>query len=234
MTNNPLENETPVFDRAAPADGSIVAHDEMVEAEHVNDIRAEECYPGVHIPSYGTGSGSSADSAAGSASGGAEQAKGAARDLAGDTKDAGAHVTGVAKEQASRVASEATDHARQLFGQASEGLKEQAGEQQQRAAGGLRNISEQLSSMADAADDGIAQKVVRDLSHRAGTLGTYLEGRDPGSLLHEVRSFAARRPGTFIAVAAGAGILAGRLTKALTAEIKHEKESGTDGTGVGA
>jgi hypothetical protein len=98
----------------------------------------------------------------------------------------------------------------------------------------LKSLSEQLSTMADAADDGIAQKVVRDLSHRAGSLGAYLDGRDPGSLLDEVRSFAARRPGTFIAVAAGAGILAGRLTKALTAEIKHEKESGTDGTGVDA
>ncbi len=80
--------------------------------------------------------------------------------------------------------------------------------------------------MAENDDEqGIAAKVVRDLSHRAGSAAGYLEGRDPGSLLDEVKSFAAKRPGAFIAIAAGAGILAGRLTKALATEVKHEKEA---------
>ncbi len=80
--------------------------------------------------------------------------------------------------------------------------------------------------MAENDDEqGIASKVVRDLSHRAGSAAEYLDGRDPGSLLDEVKSFAAKRPGTFIAIAAGAGILAGRLTKALATEVKHEKEA---------
>jgi hypothetical protein len=164
-------------------------------------------------------------SSSGTASAKADAAKGAAQDVAGDAKSAASDVAGTAKDQVKRVASEATDHAKQLYGQASEGLKEQAGQQQERAAGGLRSLSDQLSSMADKSDDdGIAQKVVRDLSHRAGSLAGFLEGRDPGSLLDEVKSYAARKPGTFIALAAGAGILAGRLTKALAAETKHEHE----------
>ena len=41
--------------------------------------------------------------------------------------------------------------------------------------------------------------------------------RDPGALLDEVRSFARRKPGTYLAIALGAGVLAGRLTRGLTA-----------------
>lgn len=181
----------------------------------------------------GTGTGAGVD---GSTSGGgkADAAKGAAQDVAGDAKDKAANVAGTAKEQASNVASEATDHAKQLYSQASDTLKEQAAGQQERAAGGLRSLGEQLGRMADKDDEqGIAAKVVRDLSNRAGSAAGYLENRDPGSLLDEVKSFAARKPGTFIALAAGAGILAGRLTKALATEIKHEKEADGPSTGTG-
>ncbi|MBO9052315.1 hypothetical protein JYQ33_17115 [Curtobacterium flaccumfaciens pv. flaccumfaciens] len=178
--------------------------------------------------SSGSAGGSGSDS--GSGSGKADAAKGAAQDVAGDAKEKAANVAGTAKEQASKVASEATDHAKQLYGQASENLKQQAGEQQQRAAGGLRSLGEQLGRMAENDDEqGVAAKVVRDLSGRATSAAGFLENRDPGSLLDEVKTFAAKRPGTFIAIAAGAGLLAGRLTKALATEVKHEKEAG-DGT----
>ena len=189
-----------------------------------------------------SGTGASGDGSAGSSDGGsgkADAAKSAAQDVAGDAKGKAQDVAGTAKEQASTVASEATDHAKQLFGQASDTLKEQAADQQQRAAGGLRSLGEQLGRMAENDDEqGVASKVVRDLSSRANSVAGYLEGRDPGSLLGEVKSFAAKRPGTFIAIAAGAGLLAGRLTKALATEVKHEKEADiahdVTGTGTGA
>ncbi|WP_146247538.1 hypothetical protein [Curtobacterium sp. MCLR17_040] len=183
--------------------------------------------------STGSRSGSGSDS--GSGSGKADAAKGAAQDVAGDAKEKAANVAGTAKEQASKVASEATEHAKQLYGQASENLKQQAGEQQQRAAGGLRSLGEQLGRMAENDDEqGVASKVVRDLSGRATSAAGFLENRDPGSLLDEVKNFAAKRPGTFIAIAAGAGLLAGRLTKALATEVKHEKEAGDGTTGSGS
>ena len=183
----------------------------------------------------GSGSTGSASGSGSSGSGKADAAKGAAQDVAGDAKDKAANVAGTAKEQASKVASEATDHAKQLCGQASENLKQQAGEQQQRAAGGLRSLGEQLGRMAENDDEqGVASKVVRDLSGRATSAAGFLENRDPGSLLDEVKTFAAKRPGTFIAIAAGAGLLAGRLTKALATEVKHEKEAGDGTTGSGS
>jgi hypothetical protein len=187
-----------------------------------------------------TGSSSSSSDSSGSdakadAKAKADAAKGAAQDVAGDAKEKAANVAGTAKEQAANVASEATDHAKQLYGQASESLKQQAGEQQQRAASGLKSLGEQLGRMAENdQEQGVASRVVRDLSGRATSAAGFLENRDPGSLLDEVKSFAAKRPGAFIAMAAGAGILAGRLTKAITTEVKHEKEAEAHTSGTGS
>src|SRR4029077_10670527 len=56
----------------------------------------------------------------------------------------------------------------------------------------------------------------------------WLADRDPGALLDEVRSFARRKPGTYLAIALGAGVLAGRLTRGLTAPA-DDTPSGTTG-----
>ncbi|ROP63896.1 MULTISPECIES: hypothetical protein [unclassified Curtobacterium] len=258
MTTTPPGNDsgTPIHDRTAAADGHEIrpgvtvpswanttpldrGRDADLAADPVDDLTVDEAFDPVpaneQLPATPSAAGSGGDG-----SGKADAAKGAAQDVAGDAKAKASDVAGTAKEQASKVASEATDHAKQLYGQASENLKQQAAEQQQRAAGGLRSISDQLGRMAENDDEqGVASKVVRDLSGRANSVAGFLENRDPGSLLDEVKSFAAKRPGTFIALAAGAGILAGRLTKALATEVKHEKEAditgdGTTGTGTGS
>lgn len=141
--------------------------------------------------------------------------------VASDAHDAAGHVAGVTKDQAGQVASEVKSQAKDLFAQTTSELKDQAGAQQQKAAVGLRSVSNELTSMADKSDgSGVASELVRNLAGRAGSAATWLDGRDPGSLLDEVKSFAARKPGTFIALAAGAGIIAGRLAKSLSAASK--------------
>jgi hypothetical protein len=150
-------------------------------------------------------------------------AKEQATQVAGDAKDAASNVAGTAKEQAGQVATEVKSQAKDLYGQATSQLKEQAGTQSQKVSEGLRSISDELSSMAAKSDgNGLASELVRNLSGRAGSASSWLDGRDPGTLLDEVKHFAARKPGTFIAIAAGAGILAGRLTKALAADAKTD------------
>ncbi|WIB26779.1 hypothetical protein [Curtobacterium sp. MCSS17_015] len=255
MTTNPPGNDsgTPIHDATAAAEGHEIQPGVTVpsyasgtpverptgfdDVEPLDAIPADQQLPaGASATSSLTATPSSAghDDSGSDSSGGkakAQAAKGAASDVAGDAKEKAANVAGTAKEQATNVASEVSDHARQLFGQASGTLKDQASDQQQRAAGGLRTIGDQLGKMADNDDEqGLAAKVVRDLSGRASSFAGYLEGREPGTLIEDVKSFAARRPGTFIAIAAGAGILAGRLTKALTTEIKHEKEAEASST----
>lgn len=155
----------------------------------------------------------------------ADSAEEEAAGVAGDAKTAATDVAGSAKEQATKVASEAADQAKQVFGQATSELKEQAGAQQEKAAAGLRAMGEQLGSMADDGESGVAGELVRNLSGRAHGVAEWLEGRDAGTLLDDVKSFAARKPGTFIAIAAASGLLAGRVVKSLTAEAKQQHEA---------
>jgi hypothetical protein len=70
--------------------------------------------------------------------------------------------------------------------------------------------------MASASESGgVASDLVRQAARRADGIATWLGDRDPGSLLSEVKSYARRNPGTFIAIAALAGAVGGRLTRAL-------------------
>ena len=144
-------------------------------------------------------------------------------------KQAAKDVAGTAGQEAQRTTREAKDQARQLWQQTRSELTEQASAQQSRAAGGLRQLSDQLGSMASSADpDGPARGLVEDAARRAGDAATWLDQRDPGSILEEARSFAQRRPGTFLAVAAGLGVVAGRLSRGLRDEAKDSSGSSSD------
>ena len=138
--------------------------------------------------------------------------------VAKETAATGAALAGTAKEQAGKVAAETKTQVKDLLAQAQEGLREQAGSQQKRVAGGLHSLGEELSNMARNSDgQGVATDLVQQLSTRADGIAAWLDNRDPGSLLGEVRRYARQHPGTFIAVAAAAGLLAGRLTRSVTA-----------------
>jgi hypothetical protein len=142
--------------------------------------------------------------------------------VANDAKTAATDVAGTVKDQAADVAHEAKGQAKDLYRQTVQELREQTGTQQKRVAEGLRTVGDQLGSMADGADQGVASDLVRQVSDRTASAARWLDDRDPGSLLDEVRSFAARKPGVFIAVAALGGIVAGRLTTSLIAGAKAD------------
>src|SRR6185437_12116734 len=72
-----------------------------------------------------------------------------------------------------------------------------------------------------------------DLLHQGAgmveNLASKLQNREPAELLDEVRSFARRKPGLFLLGAAAAGVLAGRLTRGVTAAHSDSGSSGTAG-----
>jgi hypothetical protein len=106
---------------------------------------------------------------------------------------------------------------------------DQSGQQQQRIAGSLRTLADDLTSMSGSSErPGVANDVVREVADRAAGAATWLEQRDPGSLLHEVRQFARQRPGAFLAIAAGIGVLGGRFSRAMVDE--NRDDSASDGT----
>jgi hypothetical protein len=131
---------------------------------------------------------------------------------------AGSDVAQTAADKAKDVAQETTRQARDLLGEARDQMHNQAGQQQQNLVSNLRSVGDELGTMASAGDQG---GIAHDLAGRAGDhaheLAEWLDGRQPGALLDELRAFARRRPGTFLLGAATAGVLAGRLTRGVVA-----------------
>jgi len=162
-------------------------------------------------------SGTHTGSGTGSASSGkVDTAKEEAAGVAGAVSDAAGGVVDTAKSEAGNVAHEVKVNARQLLHQTKGELTDQAQVQQQRVAEGLRSISDELSSMANSSQNGgVATDLVQQAAQRSSSIAQWLEGRDPGSLLDEVKGYARRKPGTFLLLAAGAGILAGRLGRGM-------------------
>ncbi|RDV45876.1 hypothetical protein DOE76_05330 [Leifsonia sp. ku-ls] len=151
--------------------------------------------------------------------------------VAGTAADAGKDVAATAAEQARNVAGEAKSQAKDLYRQTQQELREQAAQQQERVASGLRSVGDELEQMASSSQQGgVASDLVRQAAQRTHSVASWLDQRDPGSLLEEVKSYARRNPGTFIAAAAIAGALAGRLTRALASG----DDSGGSATGSGS
>jgi hypothetical protein len=141
-----------------------------------------------------------------------DEAAAVAGHAAGEAKN----VAQTAKVEAANVASEVKASTRDLLHQAKADLTDQ----------GIRTISSQLHTMADASDQpGIAADLIRQAAERSQSVASWLENRDPGSLLEEVKSFARQRPGTFLLVAAGAGMLAGRLGRSLQAGAPETQQA---------
>jgi hypothetical protein len=94
--------------------------------------------------------------------------------------------------------------------------KEQAAQGQRRLASQLLSLSDELRSMAGASGQGgMAAGLASQAASRVGNAGQWLEDREPGQVAEEVQSFARRRPAVFLALAVGAGLVAGRLTRGL-------------------
>lgn len=145
-----------------------------------------------------------------------DAAKGETSKIAGQAVGAAQNVAQTAKLEAGNVASEAKSSAKGLLHEAKSGLGSQAGAQQQKAADGIRTISSQLQTMADAPEQqGIASDLIRQAADRTSSVASWVENKDPKALLEDVQSFARRKPGTFLLLAASAGMLVGRLARGL-------------------
>ena len=143
-----------------------------------------------------------------------------AKDRATDVKDkatsAGEHLLGEAKGEAAAVTQEARRQLGDLWSQARSEVSSQAGVQQSRLAGGLTSVGGQFTQMASAPfEQNLATDIVREVGQRMDSLGRWLENHGPDEALDEVRGFARRSPGTFLLIAAGAGVVLGRLTRGL-------------------
>lgn len=185
----------------------------------LDDTGLSNTYPTSATGTLGTtGSPNGAD-ASGSRT---EAAKEAGRETAHVAQGEAKHVAETAKEELGNVTSTATDQMRRLMDQSRSELTDQARSQQQRLTTNLRSLTDELDSMVGAGQPGVAHDLVRQVSQQARTLGDWLDGNEPGAVLDEVKRFARRKPGTFLAVAAGLGFLSGRMTRGLSAASQED------------
>ncbi|MGY4859393.1 hypothetical protein [Cryobacterium sp. AP23] len=162
-----------------------------------------------------------------------------AKERAAEVKDtsvaAGQHVAGVAKDELHKVGSETKQQAKDLYRQTQGELKDQAASQQKRVASGIRSLSDEFGSMSEKSEtQGVASDLAQQAATRAAGIADWLDQREPADLLNEVKGFARRRPGMFIAIAAVAGVVAGRLTRSVIAEAKESSDSDSTASGTAA
>lgn len=147
----------------------------------------------------------------------ADQAKGAAQDVAGDAQDAAQAVKDTAAREAGSVKDDTLREAGHLRDEAVSTVQSQASDQMHRAAGTVRTFSDDLGAMrrGERPEPGLATDLADQVNSRADNAATWLENHEPGDVLHEVQRFAAQRPVAFLAIAAGVGFVAGRLTRGM-------------------
>lgn len=175
--------------------------------------------------------GSSADQSAGSG-GMKERAVDAVAEV-----DAGAmHVAGVAGEEIGSVAHDAKRAARGFFEETRTQLSDQASSQQRRAAGALRSTADELEGLASGTSTGsggMATSAVRKVGSQTQRAADWLEQREPADVVREVRGFARRHTGAFLAIAVGVGLVAGRVTRALVSDARSSG-NGSGGAASGS
>jgi hypothetical protein len=159
------------------------------------------------------------------------------KDKAADTAEAAKQAAGgvgqTAAEKAKDVAGEAQRQARDLVGEAREQVNGQVSEQHRNVVDNLHSLAAELSRMANASEQqSLASEIVGQAGERARGVAEWVGNRQPGDLVDEVRSFARRRPGTFLVGALVAGVAVGRLTRGVVAA--HSENSPTANGGSGA
>ncbi|KZE88794.1 hypothetical protein AVP42_03118 [Agromyces sp. NDB4Y10] len=147
-------------------------------------------------------------------------------DLKQEAGAAGHRVADTAKQEARGVASEAKYQVRNLASRVGDEVRSQASTQQHRAAGGIRQVGTQFSDMAANSESGVARDLVEKVGSRADSIASWLDQREPQDLLEEVKGFARRRPGVFLAIAAGAGVVIGRLTRSIASAGDSSSSTG--------
>lgn len=145
---------------------------------------------------------------------------------------AASDVAGTAKQQAGQVAGEAVNQLRSLTDDARNQASQQANQATEQLSTRLRALAGEARELGQGNGDAnsTVAGLVQQLADRGEQLADQISARGPGGLVQDLRSFAARKPGTFLLGALAAGVVTGRLVKGATAD---STPSGTS-TGYGA
>jgi hypothetical protein len=138
-----------------------------------------------------------------------------------------------ASEQAQHVAEEARRQTQETTEQVGGQIRQQAEEQQERLAHSLRDIADELSDISESRS-GMVARAAGEAARPARDASTWLEEHEPRDLLAAVEDFARRRPVMFLASAAAAGAIAGRLSRSMMSANGDQERRGEIGRGYEA
>jgi hypothetical protein len=139
-------------------------------------------------------------------------------------------VTETAKEQVGQVAGEAGRQARNLLDETRAQLRSQAQEQADRISITLLDLANELRGMADNAPDPSSSvaNLVGDGARRLDDFATRLQSGGLDNVVEDLKAMARRRPGAFLAGAAAAGVVVGRVFRNVDLS-RSQQTSGGDG-----
>jgi hypothetical protein len=153
---------------------------------------------------------------------GGSKSTGKVKQAASTASDEASRVTDVAKDQAQEVTTEVKTQARDLVGESKTQVRDQSVSQRDRLAQTFRQFGDDLDEMnRSTTSSGLASDIAGQAASKAQEFSTFLTEREPGDLIEQIREFARRRPGTFLAGAAIAGVVAGRLTRGAVASSSN-------------
>jgi hypothetical protein len=156
----------------------------------------------------------------------AETAKSEAANVKDTAAKAAASVKEVAIGEVSNVADEAKYQTRNLLDQTRSDLRGQASNQQSALAAMVKGWASEIGAMASKSQEsGPMTDLAYKASRRGGEIANWLDTHEPGDLLEEVKRFARRRPVAFLALAAVAGVVAGRVTRGAVASTSVDSDT---------
>jgi ElaB/YqjD/DUF883 family membrane-anchored ribosome-binding protein len=142
-------------------------------------------------------------------------------------------VAGDVRREASAVAAEAKAQAGNVLDETRTALRSQARQGADRTAGAIDNLSSQFRALAsgDREAAGELGRYADQASEQLHAAAQRIGSRGFDGLVDDVQSFARRRPGMFLAVAAASGFAVGRLFRGAQAA---SPAGGSNGEGTSA
>jgi len=136
----------------------------------------------------------------------AQATKGEALNQASDLKDTALEHVGALTDDAKNKATNVAHDVRRE-------LETQGDTQAKRAASALHSVGSQLHDMADSAQPGTVTDVTRQLADKSRQVATRLEEGGVQGVGDDLRRFARRQPGLFLAAAGIAGFVVTRVLR---------------------
>ncbi|HYI61697.1 MAG TPA: hypothetical protein VEW93_07820 [Acidimicrobiales bacterium] len=154
------------------------------------------------------------------------------RQVASTAAEQAREVMGTAAEQAASVGGQAVEQARGVLDSATGEVRDQLEQRLRDLAGAARGTANELEALCDGRPDdaGRTRDLARQASEHLGRMADRAEEMGVQGVVQEVGDMARRRPVVFLAGAAAAGVLVGRLARA----GREARSDEGDGNGNGA